>query len=194
MEMTPNFKATRFSQLKAGELFLFPDDSGFGVALAAADPVEEDMVMIPLGPAPEKAGRLTRGPQENVLSFGNDYQLRLPCHPAGWAVDAPPADRLCFVLSSHGPEPSGQTLYLRATFGPTQPGLRFCYVDVKTGRILAFTNRWPPQYVPLGGICGYAVQWSLLTNETKPRVILSYPAPHGAGSVTGPEGQCREGE
>jgi len=192
--MTPNFKATRFSQLKAGDLFLFPDQSGFAVALAAADPVEGEIVMITLGPAPEKAGRLTTGPQENVLSLGNDYELRLPSHPAGWSVEAPPADRLCFVLSSHGPEPSGQTPYLRAMFGATQTGFRFCYLDVKTGRILAFASQWPSPYVTPGGICGFAVEWSLLTKETKPRVILSYPAPHGAGSLTGPEGQCREGD
>ena len=37
MEMTPNLRATRFSQLKPGELFLFPDDSVYAVVLAAAD-------------------------------------------------------------------------------------------------------------------------------------------------------------
>jgi len=150
--------------------------------------------MIPLGPAPETAGRLTRGPQENVLSLGNDYELRLPSHPAGWSVEAPGTDRLCFVLSSHGQAPSAQSLYLRAMFGAPQIGFRFCYVDVRTGGVLAFTNRWPSQYVELGGICGYAVQWSLLTKETKPRLILSHPDPHGARSPTEPEGQCREGE
>jgi hypothetical protein len=35
--MTPNLRATRFSQLKPGELFLFTDDSVYAVALAAAD-------------------------------------------------------------------------------------------------------------------------------------------------------------
>lgn len=79
--MTPNLRATRFSQLKPGELFLFPDDSVYAVALAAADPVEGEMVMIPLGPAREKAGRLANPVQMSVLSLGNDYELRLPAQP-----------------------------------------------------------------------------------------------------------------
>jgi hypothetical protein len=177
MNITPQFRATRFSQLQPGELFLFPDGSVFAVALTAMDPVEGDMVMIPLGPAPEKAGCLTTGPQVNVLSLGTDYELRLPSDPARWFATAPPPDRLCFVVSAHGPEPSGQTVYLRAMFGAAQAGFRFCYVDVKTGRVLANPDQRPSPYPPPGGICGFAVEWSLLTKETKPRIILSYPAP-----------------
>ena len=176
MEMTPNLRATRFSQLKPGELFLFPDDSVYAVALAAADPVEGEMVMIPLGPARERAGRLSNPVQMSVLSLGNDYELRLPAQPAGWSSEAPAADRLCCILSLYGPEPVGKTPYLRATFGAPQAEFKFCYVDVRNGQILTSREQRPSPYITPGGISGYAVEWSLLTRETKPRVILSYPA------------------
>lgn len=187
MEITPNFRATRFSQLRPGELFLFRDGSAFAIALTAMDAVEEERVMIPLGPAQEKAGRLIQGSQENLLSLGTEYELRLPCHPSGWSAKAPPPDRLCFLLSAHAGQPSGQSVYLRAMFGAPEAGFRFCYVDIKTGGILTISDAQPSPYVTPGGICGYAIEWSLLTKETEPRVILSYPVPNRS-EVTGSNG------
>jgi hypothetical protein len=53
MEITsPTLRATRFSQLKPGELFMFALKSASAVALAAADPTKDgDMVMAPLSHA-----------------------------------------------------------------------------------------------------------------------------------------------
>jgi hypothetical protein len=105
VNITPVLTATRFSQLKPGELFIFPDDAASRVALAAADPARDgDMVMIPLGPglSREKVARIAYPRQMDVLSFGTDYEIRLPAEAGGWSVDVPPAEKVCFVLSAQG--------------------------------------------------------------------------------------------
>ena len=63
MDITPVLTTTRFSQLKPGELFIFPNDTASAVALAVADPARDgDMVMIPLGPGtPSRNGCANRG-------------------------------------------------------------------------------------------------------------------------------------
>ena len=50
MEINPALRATRCSQLKPGELFIFLNGSASAVPLAAADPTRDgDMVINPLG-------------------------------------------------------------------------------------------------------------------------------------------------
>jgi hypothetical protein len=174
MEITPAFKATRFAQLKQGELFIFSSESVSAVGLAAKDPARDgDMVMIPLGPAlaPEMVARIVDGQHTAVVSFGAEYIVQLPSHAGGWSAEGPPPEKPCFVLSSQGSDPSQQKLYLRANFAPPGVGFKPCYVDMKDGRILAPGG----QYVAPPGISGYAIEWALLTKETEPRVILSYP-------------------
>jgi hypothetical protein len=78
----PNFRATRFAQLKPGELFLVSIDSRYEVARAAADPYEGDRVAVLLGPGRERAGHIAGGIQANVLSLGSEYELRLPTAPS----------------------------------------------------------------------------------------------------------------
>jgi len=175
MDIAPNFRATRFSQLKPGELFLVSIDSRYEVALAVADPYEGDIVAVWLGPGGERAGRIPRGLQANVLSLGSEYELRLPAAPSGWSADEPARDELCFALSAYGREGSEQTLFLRAMFLVPPQGLLRCYIDVKSGQILVDREQRAP-YIAPNGICGYAIEWSLFTKENKPRLILSYPA------------------
>src|ERR1700736_1566371 len=89
MEITPALKATRFSQLKPGELFMFANKSSSAVALVAADPTRDgDMIMIPLGPElpRENIARIFDSRQMDVLSFGTDYDVRLPADPRGWSI------------------------------------------------------------------------------------------------------------
>ncbi len=169
MDITPVLTTTRFSQLKPGELFIFPNDTASAVALAVADPTRDgDMVMIPLGPAlpREMVARIADPPRMDVLSFGTDYEVRLPAGPAGWSVDVPPAEPPCFVLFAQG-------LYLRANFDPNPAGFKACYVGMKDGRILASGKRIDSAFVTPRGISGYAAKWALLTKEREPRVILS---------------------
>jgi hypothetical protein len=172
MDITPVLTATRFSQLKPGELFIFPDDTASGVALAATDPARDgDMVMIPLGPglSREKVARVMDPRQMDVLSFGTDYEVRLPAEPGGWSVDVPPVEKVCFVLSA-------ESLYLRANYDANSARFKACYVDMKDGRILASSKRINSEFLTPRNISGYAAEWSLLTKETEPRVILSYSA------------------
>lgn len=175
MEITPALRATRFSQLKAGELFIFPNGPASAVALAAADPTRDgDMVMIPLGPGlrPEMVARIMEPQHSDVLSFGTDYEVRLPAAPRGWSIEMPPAEKPCFILTAG---PSDQKLFLRANFSPDAE-FRPCYIDMKEGRILASASQLRPAFLIPPNIFGYAVEWALLTRESKPRVILSYPA------------------
>jgi hypothetical protein len=174
MEVTPTLKATRFSQLKPGELFMFANKSSSGVALAAADPTRDgEMVMIPLGPELplEIIVRILDSQQMDVLSFGTDYEVRLPADPRGWSIQAPPAEKPCFVLAAGLSEPK---LFLRANFSPDAE-FRPCYIDIREGRILASTSQLRPAFLTPPSIFGYAVDWAILTKETEPRVILSYP-------------------
>ena len=126
------------------------------------------MFMIPLGLAVprEMVARIEAPRQMDVLSFGTDYEVRLPADPAGWSVDVPPAEKVCFVLSAQG-------LYLRANFSPNPAGFKACYVDMKDGRILASANRIDSAFLIPRNIAGYATEWALLTKETEPRTILS---------------------
>jgi hypothetical protein len=174
MDVAPDFRATRFSQLKPGELFLVSIDSRYEVALAAADPYEGDMVPVLLGPGRDRAGRIPRGIQANVLSLGTEYELRLPAAPSGWSADEPVTDQLCFALGAYGREGSEQTLFLRAMFDVPPHGHLRCYVDVRSGQILADREQRAP-YIAPNGICSYAIEWSLFTKEKKPRLILRYP-------------------
>lgn len=97
--------------------------------------------------------------------------IKFVCRPTqeGWSVDVPPAEEPCFVLSA-------QSLYLRANFDPNPAGFKACYVDMKDGRILASGERIDCAFLIPRGISGYATEWALLTKESEPRVILSYPA------------------
>jgi hypothetical protein len=173
MEITPALRATRFSQLKPGELFIFPNDSSSVVALVAADPSRDgDLCAIPLGPAlpPELIGRIANLPgHTGVLSYGTEFIVQLPSHADGWPLQVPPPDKACFVLSEQG-------LYLRANFYPEPPGFQACFVDMKDGKILTPSERIRAEFLTPRNICGFAAEWALLTRESKARVILSYPA------------------
>jgi hypothetical protein len=173
MEMTPALRATRFSQLKPGELFIFPHDSSSVVALAAADPSRDgDLCAIPLGPAlpPELIARIANlAGHTGVVSYGPEFVVQLPSRPDGWPVQVPPPDKACFVLSEQG-------LYLRANFYPEPPGFQACFVDMKDGKILTSSEMIRPEFLTPRNICGFAAEWALLTREAEARVILSCPA------------------
>ena len=173
MEITPDFTAKRFSHLKPGELFFLPVDSRYVVALAAADPYEENMVAVLLGPGRETAGRIMSQIHANVLSLGSEYELRLPAAPSGWSANEPTGEGICFVLSASGREASEQTLFLKASFVVSPQNLLRCYIDIRSGQVLVDRERRAPYIAPTG-ICGYAVEWSLFTKESKPRLLLSY--------------------
>jgi hypothetical protein len=157
---------------------MFANNSASAVALAAADPTRDgDMVMILLGAAvdAEMVACIADAPGHMpVVSFGVEYIVQLPSHAGGWAAEVPPPGTPCIVISSQGSEPSQQKLYLRVNFAPPGAGFKACYFDVKDGRILASPSQLHLGYQTPTGICGYAVEWALLTKESEPRVILSY--------------------
>jgi predicted peptidase len=117
----------------------------------------------------EMVARIVDPRQMDVPSFGTDYEVRLPADPGGWSIDVPSAEKPCFVLSPQG-------LYLRANFDANPAGFKACYVDMKDGRILASSKRIDSELLIPRGISGYATEWALLTKESEPRAILSYPA------------------
>jgi len=136
MKITPTIQATRFSQLQPGELFLLGNGAATVAALAAKDPARDgDMVMVVLGGgiAPNMVGRILDPQYMDVMSFGTDFEVRLPSRPEGWSIEPPSAEKLCVVLVASGQ--SEQRLFLKANFSPDTV-YRPCYVDMNTGYIL----------------------------------------------------------
>ena len=84
MEITPALRATRCSQLKPGELFIFPNGAASAVALAAADPTRDgDMVIISLG-MPDSA-----------TSVWPPDSSRIPDHQSGATARMPSPEDVC---------------------------------------------------------------------------------------------------
>ncbi len=167
MEIITAPVATRFAQLKPGELFIFPHHAGSCVALAVGDPTDVGVTLaLPLGPTlpPGMAQPTLVAPESmTVISFGTDYVLRLPCVASGWVLAEPSPDISSILLAD------GDT-YLRANFAARSHGFRPCYIDIKRGEIQADQAR--REYTIPNGIKAFAIEWEILTIERKARVIL----------------------
>jgi hypothetical protein len=130
MLVTPSLSVTRFAQLKPGDLFISQFGEMSFVALAAADP-DGDLLMVPLGPHfPDglDGPSLVGSSGANVISFGKEYGLRLPARPGSWRLTPPDAGTHCIVAAEGGP-------FVRANF-VAPPNYKPCYVSFDTGKIV----------------------------------------------------------
>lgn len=161
---------TRFAQLQQGDLFIVPDEDGGFVALKAADP-DGDMLMVPIGPRfPDGLPYpcLIGEPATTVISLGKQCALRLPTRPEGWRLVPPQPETHCIAVTEEG-------AFVRASFVSPEHGYKPCYIALDTGTtVTSGSGRMQPYIAPRGRMA-FAVEWELVTQEAKPRRILSYP-------------------
>lgn len=173
MRTTPNLKATRFAQLDPGDLFLYCSDAGFSVAMAVLEPIDGDKLVLSLGPIfpanlPGPSVQ-SPGPVRDVLSYGKEYVLMLPCEPQGWTSTEPPPDKHSIVIGAQG-------VYIRANFALSGMPFHPCYVGLPEGKIITSNSGGiRPQFTKPGGALTHALNWKIVTTEPDPRSILSYP-------------------
>ena len=132
MKLVPKLTATRFEQVTPGDLFIFFTPEQTYVALAAKDFEQERQLMLILGPEfPEgtTGAHLFPWKATTVISFGRDYELRLPTSPTRWSA-LPPSDpaRHCIFLDGDAP-------YVRANCSPYPGRFQPCYVRMSDGLI-----------------------------------------------------------
>ncbi len=133
MKISPSVTVGRLAQLKPGDLFLCPVGSGPFVGMVVHDPMlEGDRVIVSLGPnfpPGAKCPHLMPAPQATVISFGTEFQLRLPSQAGGWATEPPSNGRACIVVVDG-------VAYVRANFAPVSTPPKLCCVDLTTGAVL----------------------------------------------------------
>jgi hypothetical protein len=162
MKIVPELIATRFEQLTPGDLFIFLIREEFYIALAAREKSEggRNLVLI-LGP---KFPEGTRGPTlfpwaaAAVVSFGKEYQLRLPTDPHCWSPVPPNPEQHCVLLVDNTP-------YFRADFVHYPGRFHTCYVRASDGMV---------EYEIPRGIVAFALEWEISTigSDSNPRSIL----------------------
>jgi hypothetical protein len=174
MEITPALRATRFSQLKPGELFLYSHENGVPVAIAPTNPVQfGDLSIVTLGPKfpPTIDGPTIHSPQNSpghssvLLSYGSDYVLRLPVRSQAWSSITPPAHLPCVAVAQ-------EEVCIRTNAGPPGQEFRPCYVAPKEGKILGSGD--VRKYFELRDPI-FALEWEIVTAEEKTRTILGCP-------------------
>jgi hypothetical protein len=174
MEIAPSMKSLRFEELDPGELFFMNDGSEYHVALAVRDPNSvknpsaRDKMTLLLGPPSsnfKKVPTLTSIVQRTpVVSFGKNYILQLPSDRRLWSATEPSPDARCLVLA-------GEKACMRAHFpGYGQPPGVQCYIDVKSGELIADKNG---RFAYPDGECAYTSDWIFLTAENDARKIFS---------------------
>jgi hypothetical protein len=166
MMIAPKLVVTRYAQLEAGDLCIFPDGDASFVALKVQKP-DGDILVVPIGPrfpGGFEDPSLIDAPAATVLSFGKEYTLQLPTRPESWSFETPGPQTHCIVLTAEG-------AFLRVNFGLQGQGFRPCYIAMATGTIVQHRM----EYIAPPGLKGFVLEWELLTNEAEPRRILAYP-------------------
>lgn len=154
MQVFPRVISKRFSQLERGDLFILLENDERYVALKCFDPADGgDELILLLGPnLPDDLGpppRLIGEQMMTVMSFGQDYVLRLPTSPEGWMADTPPPATPTILLADDKP-------YFRANAGHRPGQFRATWVEISSG----LASRSAP-----AGIKAFAVKWELLIRE-----------------------------
>lgn len=169
LKIEPKLRLCEFEELSPGDLFIYFHDNGSCVALKVEDPTQNgEKLIVPFGPAFPRSlngPNLLQGRQENVISFGKDYVLRLPSYAEGWSRSEPSANVPCILKTS-------DSSFLRTNFSPRIEEFLPCYIDMSTGLIHSDTGRLQDQFTRPRGVRAVAVDWELMTTERKPRLIF----------------------
>ena len=177
MQATPKLQATRFAQLKAGELFIYEMGRTRHVALAVRNSAQDEMLVLPLGPtlpAFMTYPTLFNDPGMTVVSFGKDFALRWPVAPDAWTSEAPTPEVTAMALNKDG-------AFLRCNFSPRPADFQACFIDLATGQVVVNQPGHAARFVKPPGILAYATSWSFTTFEDPRRVILDItPLPREA--------------
>jgi hypothetical protein len=173
---SPKLRASRFAQIKPGELFILVRRSQRYVGLKAHDCTcaagdEGEHLLLPIGPSlPDGMTfpTLINDPAATVVSFGQDYIVRLPTGPGDWFDDEPPEAVFALALTE-------DSIFLRCNFSPVPGHFRACYVNLSDGEICGVGSGSNAHYIAPPGIKAYATRWELETDENPRRTVLSYP-------------------
>jgi hypothetical protein len=115
VKVLPGMTVVRLAQLKPGDLFLSPAESGSFVGMVVHDPtLDGDRIILSLGPTfppGTNCPSIVPAPHATVISFGSDFQLRLPVK---WTLGRPsrPPSSARVSLSPMGSHISGQISHL----------------------------------------------------------------------------------
>jgi len=173
VKATPKLRFCRFEELVSGDLFIYMHDKGSCVALKVVDPTQNDEpLLFPFGPAfPSGSDGSYLLPRQHVdvISYGKDYVLQLPSGERGWSQSEPAADVLCLLASDSG-------YFIRANCADRFGEFRPCFIDLKTGSILATDQGLASAFIRPRGPSAIAIEWQLITPEPEPRVIFSQGA------------------
>jgi hypothetical protein len=170
MKIEPTLRFCRFEQLSSGDLFVYMHDDGSCIALKVEDPHQNgEKLILPFGPAfpkPLDGPNFVPWQPMDVISFRKDYILQLPAHPGGWSKFEPTENILCILMTD-------KEYYLRTNFVPLSREFRPAYVDMSTGLIHVDSQRMQSGYTRPTGVRAVAMEWTLITTETEPRIIFS---------------------
>jgi hypothetical protein len=171
MQVSPSVRVTRFAQLAAGELIIYEHSGGSCVGMAVEDPVQGEKLLLPLGPNLPKSMRwptLQKPKESTVVSFGQQFELRLPTVPAGWTIQEPPPEAQAICVGD-------DRAYFRPSFSWDPGEYSPCYVDMATGLILATGSGPSARFVLPQAILAFATDWRIVTASEESRVILESP-------------------
>jgi len=142
MIFKPKLTVTRFAQLSPGDLFIYNEGAGGCAAIKTAHPQDRDQPMaFSLGPTfSDKSNepKIIGDPGGAVVSFGNDYVIRLPISPLEWGPsDKAPGDTYMVT--------NGDNVFFRFLSGRSE-----IFIDIAAGKIcdgipngiLASTKFW----------------------------------------------------
>jgi hypothetical protein len=177
MEILMKPKIMRFSQTEPGDLFIYEHSNGTSVALTVWCPIHDEKLAVVIGPNlpdDKQWQTLIIGPESHVISFDKNFCIRLPSRPRGWRTSEPPPNVHCFLVMASG------EIFLRADYrtgsqltSGTPNRFMPCYISLDTGKIAS--NPQNRDYIAPTGYRAFAIEWEIISNETLPRTILSFP-------------------
>jgi hypothetical protein len=162
----------KLSSLKPGDLFFLEEHDIKAIGLTCS--VSGKPKTLWLGPlftqyakGPEL--REIRETEMAVVSFGNDFSIRLPVEPQHWSYTEPENHCHCLLVAGTG-------VYVRANGkhpAPYEPKSHFlrCFANVETGIVEVGETG---EYSQPRGTPAYALTWERATAETEPRAVLRY--------------------
>jgi hypothetical protein len=165
MEIIPQARMTKFSDVQPGDLFLYMDGQNKFYAIRTQGP---QTTMVMLGPSfhpPDVTEAfLFAWDVSTVLSFGKDYSILLPTDAASWVWSGQTRSPPIWLAVA------GDSMFICANGGRSSQNYFPCFVDVKTGAILGRS---------LPGTSVYTNTWEIavLGNNYPPRTILKFPLP-----------------
>lgn len=165
MQIVPQAKTTRFEQLEPGELFVFLRIKVPCLALKTAKSPNSDkneaVLLGPTFPYDLKEAVILPWDTTTVVSYGQNWTVRLPIDPAAWFEDGDTRAPVCLALA-------GDEVFVCANGADNQFRFFQCFVNLRTGEILE--NQLP-------NIGAFTRTWEIVVNMggPEPQSLINYP-------------------